>query len=243
MLILLRKSGTVETALNSRKKPFKGCLQTEQTTTPHLDKRLLTQPHPKKQEEWFSHLSSPTCRGETEESLMMSPTSPTKLRRQDFLKSSIQTLPNDESTKKAFLDRDEKKIMQSAQSPRNARHLTSTFQDELFQPLSTKKDPNRQNYKSYEEDGRLHPYSKGKKVEYPQYLERNTSTVVSPKGSMTVTGSPRYGGMEPLNAMFDGRRNIAHKPVIDTILNPPMHKDSVRGGTVFSYRTFSSQIF
>ena len=41
---------------------------------------------------------------------------------------------------------------------------------------------------------------------------------------MTVTGSPRYGGMEPLNAMFDGRRNIAHKPVIDTILNPPMHK-------------------
>lgn len=245
MLILLKKSGTVETALNTRKKAFKGCLQTEQTTTPQFDKRLLNRPHPKKQEEWFSHLqtlTSPTCMGETEESFVTSATSPTKLKRQDFLKSSIATLPNDEATKKAFQDRDEKKILQSAQSPRNARHLASTLQDELFQPLSTKKDPNRQNYKSYEEDGRLHPYSKGKKVEYPQYLERNTSAVLSPKAS-ALTGSPRYGGMEPLNALFDGRRNIAPKPLVDNIINPPMHKDSARGGTVFSYRTFSSQIF
>jgi len=90
--------------------------------------------------------------GETEESFVTSPTSPTKLKRQDFLKSSIATLPNDETTKKSFQDRDEKKILQSAQSPRNARHLASTLQDELFQPLSTKKDPNRQNYKSYEVD-------------------------------------------------------------------------------------------
>jgi len=89
--------------------------------------------------------------GETEESFFISPVaSPTKLKRQDHLKSSIQTLPNDESTKKYFQDRDEKKILQSAHSPRRIQHLTSTFQDELFQPLSNKKDPNRQNYKSYE---------------------------------------------------------------------------------------------
>ena len=67
--------------------------------------------------------------GDTEESFIMSPlASPTKMKRQDHLKSSIQTLPNDESTKKAFQDRDEKKILQSAHSPRRIQHLTSTFQ-------------------------------------------------------------------------------------------------------------------
>ena len=42
---------------------------------------------------------------------------------------------------------------------------------------------------------------------------------------MTRTGSPKYGGMEPLNALFNGRRNIAQKPSAENIIvSPPNHK-------------------
>ena len=47
---------------------------------------------------------------------------------------------------------------------------------------------------------------------------------MSPKANAPV-GSPRYGGMEPLNALFNGRRNIALKPSAENIiLNPPPHQ-------------------
>ena len=57
---------------------------------------------------------------------------------------------------------------------------------------------------------------------------------MSPKPSALV-GSPRYGGMEPLNALFDGRRNIAQKPSAENIIvSPPAHKVLIEIKKIFA---------
>ena len=73
------------------------------------------------------------------------------------------------------------------------------------------------------EDGRLHPFTKGKKVDYVEYKEKNTSKVLSPR-AIEDGYSKRNGGMEPLNTLYPGRRNIAEKQSANNIINPPEYK-------------------
>lgn len=70
----------------------------------------------------------------------------------------------------------------------------------------------------------MHPFTKGKKTDFVEYKERNTSQVLSPKANED-TYSKKYGGMEPLNALYSGRRNIAEKQSPrNNIVNPPEYK-------------------
>ena len=69
----------------------------------------------------------------------------------------------------------------------------------------------------------MHPFTKGKKVDYAEYKQKNTSKIISPRAN-DETYSKNYGGMEPLNALYPGRRNIAEKQSVNNINNPPEYK-------------------
>lgn len=75
------------------------------------------------------NMSSPGGQDKTNETITNSAKSPSanKQRGQYHLKSAIPGLSCGEGTKREFHDVDEKKIMQSANSPRNIKHLASTF--------------------------------------------------------------------------------------------------------------------
>jgi len=248
---LLRRTGTIETITNgTKKKQFRETHQTESQKAPKTERRVV-KPHEKKTEDWCGHIpgmSSPTRGGRRDESandsLAVSPRRglESNKKRVDHLKSAIALLPTSDDTRRPYQDRDELKIMQSAHSPRLARHLESTFQNQPLFRSSSKVDPNKTYCTSYEDTGRLHPYSKGKKTTYPQYVEKNTSDILNQHKIGTATFSARYGGVEPLDALFAGRRNIRKQSVVNNIISPPEEKVIQRGPTVFSYRTFASQI-
>jgi len=253
LLHLLKKSGAVET-VQKTKKIFVERQQSEEyfNITPHqkgvkaTEKKKISE---KKKAEYASQittLSNPNPKEDKIESkterAARSP-SANGQKKQYFLRSAIPGLSCGEETRREFHDRDELKIMQSANHPKMAKHLATTFYDQPLQPQTTRarRDPNRMNYTSYEDDNRLHPYTKGKKVDYPQYTERNTSAVLRPDTSIAY--SPKYGGMEPLDALWNGRRSIRPQAVVNNIINPPEAKATQRASTAFSFRTYASKIF
>ena len=67
----------------------------------------------------------------------------------------------------------------------------------------------------------MNPWTKGKKVDYPQYTEKNaTSAVPDNKGIY----SSRSGGFEPLDLLHVGRRSIPSQPTVNNIVTPPAEK-------------------
>lgn len=248
---LLRRTGTIDTIYNgTKKKQFRELHQTEDQRPAKTERRVV-KPHEKKTEDWCSHIpgmSSPTRGGRREDSVNNSfAGSPRRAlesnkKRVDHLKSAIALLPTSDETRRPYQDKDELKIMQSVHSPRLARHLESTFQHQPLFRSSSKVDPNRTYNTSYEDTGKLHPHTKGKKTSYPQYVEKNTSDILNQHKAGTATFSARYGGVEPLDALFVGRRNIRKQSATNNIFNSPEQSINQRGSTVFSYRTYASQV-
>jgi len=253
MLSFFKKTGTYENTYPSKKKSFKDTHKSDQIISQRDEKRMV-RPHDRKQDDLCSHIStlnSPTFKSKEPVEESWSPASPkrnnwTGEKKQDFLRSAISVLPGGgQQTLRSFKDVDEVKIMQSAQSPRMARHMASTFNDEPLFAAPNKKNNNKQSDSTYEDSNRLHPYSKGKKVAYPQHTERNTSTVVNQvhQRAASPTFETKYGGMEPLDLRFPGRRMQSPQPYKNTIVEPAVGKSPAIGQTVYSYRTFASQIF
>jgi len=249
ILNLLKRSGTMDDLHKSKKKLFKEKQQTDDVAPSKPEKTPLRS-NGRKQGDLCSQIStlvSPTYAAKGETSLdelgFRSCKTPTAggRKRQDFLKSQISILPCGEDTKRPFQDRDETKIMQSACSPKVARHLATTLQDQPFSVTPTKKDPNRTNPISHMDDEKLNPFTKGRKHTTPKYIETNNTSIVPSRSVTSFT--PKSGGVEPLDPRFVGRRSIAPKQVGDNISRPPQDKSVPRGQTVFSYRTFTSQIF